>query len=109
MVCIFTPFRSSWHLVIDDKVPLAALALARFDDTPRRTLGLGDSNPWGCMVSLAYGKVHLLLASALLAEGYAPDLRHRLMWAAMLRPASHLTLPQLLRRSLDQDDLLPSA
>src|SRR5215208_5496848 len=102
-------FPSSWHLVIDDKVPLAALVLARFDDTPRRTLGLGDSNPCGCMVSLTYGKVRLLLASALLAEGYAPDLRHRLMWAGMLRLASHLTLPQLLRRHPDQDDLLPSA
>ena len=100
---------SLWQLAFDDKQPLAALALARFDDTPRRTLGLGDSNPCGCVVSLAYGKVRLLLAGTLLAEGYAPDLRHRLMWAGMLRLASHLTLPQLLRRHPDQDDLLPSA
>jgi hypothetical protein len=102
-------FPLSWHLVIDDKVLLAALALARFDDTPRRTLGLGDSNPCGCMVSLTYGKVRLLLAGTLLAEGYAPDLRHRLMWARMLRLASHLARPQLLRRHPDQDDLLSSA
>jgi hypothetical protein len=102
-------FPLSWHLVIDDKVLLAALALARFDDTPRRTLGLGDSNPYGCMVSLTYGKVRLLLAGTLLAEGYAPDLRHRLMWARMLRLASHLARPQLLRRHPDQDDLLSSA
>src|SRR5215211_7671420 len=67
-----------------------------------------EANPCGCIVSLAYGKVRLLLTGTRFAEGYAPDLRHRLMWARMLRLASHLTRPQLLRRP-DQDDLLLSA
>jgi hypothetical protein len=55
---------------------------------------------------LADGKVHLLLAGARLAEGYAPDLHHRLMEAGALRLASHLAQSQLPRR-LAQEDLRP--
>ena len=47
---------------------------------------------------LAYSEVRLLLASAPLAEGDTTDLYHRLAGAGVVRPASYLAQPQLLRR-----------
>jgi len=47
---------------------------------------------------LAYGEVRLLLSGARFAEGQAPNLHYRLMGARVVRLASHLAWPQLLRR-----------
>jgi hypothetical protein len=54
---------------------------------------------------LANSEVRLLLAGAPLAEGYALDLRYRLMGAGVLRLASHLASPALLCRCFDQENL----
>ena len=68
--------------------------LARLGDTPRK-LSVGRYF-LQLHRELAYGEVRLLLTGAGFAERDAPDLRHRLMRAGVLRLASHLTQPSFL-------------